>query len=215
LKLPAERLFRIDEGQGDGNLPESRLATLAEACVDQARRQRRGCAGEGEHMKAGRAIAAGLVGGVAMTVLAWLVRQTGLQMNAEMMLGSILSSSPRLTTWLIGFVMHLVISALIALIYAWGFERVTHRAGAVVGLGFGVIHVVIAGVVMAMIPAIHPMIPESMPAPGAFMANMGGTFVALFVIEHLLYGAIVGGMYGPVEHPATGRPVAAADARRA
>jgi len=165
-------------------------------------------------MKTGRAIVAGLVGGLAMTLLAWLVRLTGLQMNAEMMLGSMVSSSPGLTTWLIGFVMHLVISALIALIYAWGFERVTHRAGSVVGLGFGVIHVVIAGIVMAMIPAIHPMIPESMPAPGAFMANMGGTFAALFAGEHLLYGSIVGTMYGPVEHPAAGRPVPAADARR-
>jgi hypothetical protein len=164
-------------------------------------------------MKTGRAIVAGLVGGLAMTLFAWLVRQTGLQMNAEMMLGSMVSSSPGPTAWLIGFVIHLVISALIALIYAWGFERVTHRAGAVVGLGFAVIHVIIAGMVMAMIPAIHPMIPEQMPAPGAFMANMGGTFVALFVIEHLLYGAIVGAMYGPVEHPA-GRPVTEADVRR-
>jgi hypothetical protein len=166
-------------------------------------------------MKVGKAIIAGVVGGVAMTVLAWLVRLAGLQMNAEMMLGSMMSSSPGATTWLIGFVMHLMISALIALAYAWGFERVTHRAGATVGLGFAVIHVIIAGMVMAMIPAMHPMIPEQMPAPGAFMANMGGTFVALFVIEHLLYGAIVGAMYGPVEHPAAGRPVAAADARRA
>jgi hypothetical protein len=166
-------------------------------------------------MKVGKAIIAGVVGGVAMTVLAWLVRQAGLQMNAEMMLGSMVSSSPGMTTWLIGFMMHLLISALIALAYAWGFERVTHRAGALVGLGFAVIHVTIAGMVMAMIPAMHPMIPERMPAPGAFLSNMGGTFVALFVIEHLFYGAIVGAMYGPVEHPAAGRPVGVADARRA
>ncbi|MGH7664008.1 MAG: DUF6789 family protein [Gemmatimonadaceae bacterium] len=165
-------------------------------------------------MRIGKAIIAGVVGGVAMTILAWLVRQAGLPMNAEMMLGSMVSSSPGATTWLIGFIMHLMISALIALAYAWGFERVTHRAGAVVGLGFAVIHVIIAGVVMAMIPVMHPMIPEQMPAPGAFMANMGATFVALFVIEHLLYGAIVGAMYGPVEHPALDRPIGAADARR-
>jgi hypothetical protein len=165
-------------------------------------------------MKAGKALIAGVVGGVAMTVLAWLVRLAGLQMNAEMMLGSMMSSSPGATTWLIGFMIHLMISALIALAYAWGFERVTHRAGVVVGLGFAVIHVIIAGMVMAMIPAMHPMIPEQMPAPGAFMANMGGTFVALFVIEHLLYGAIVGALYGSVEQPASGRPVTAAEARR-
>jgi hypothetical protein len=156
-------------------------------------------------MKVGKAIIAGVLGGVAMTVLGWLVRQAGLQMNAEMMLGTMVGP-PGFGAWLAGFGIHLMLSALIAVAYASGFEYVTHRAGAVVGLGFAVIHVVIAGMVMAMIPAMHPMIPEQMPAPGVFMANMGGTFAALFVIEHLLYGAIVGAAYGPVAHA---RPLSA------
>jgi hypothetical protein len=160
-------------------------------------------------MKVRQAIIAGLVGGVAMTVLGWIVRRMGFEMNAEMMLGTMMSSMPNLTTWLIGFAIHLVLSALIALAYAWGFEHVVHRAGAAVGLGFAVIHVIIAGFVMAMIPAIHPMIPEQMPAPGAFMASMGAAFAALFVIEHLMYGAIVGALYGPVALP---RPVRAVEA---
>ena len=148
-------------------------------------------------MKVGKALIAGTVGGVAMTLLAWLARQMGIGMDAEMMLGTMVSS-PGSAAWLIGFVMHMMLSVAIAFIYAWGFERVTHRAGAVVGLGFAVIHVILAGMVMGMIPAIHPMIPEQMPAPGAFMANMGTTFIALFVIEHLMFGTIVGAMYGPV-----------------
>lgn len=148
-------------------------------------------------MNIGRAIIAGAAGGVAMTVLGWIVRQFGLEMNAEMMLGTMVSS-PGSTAWIIGFGIHLMLSVLIALLYGVGFERVTHRAGATVGLGFAVIHVIIAGFVMAMIPAMHPMIPEQMPAPGAFLANMGGSFVALFVFEHLLYGAIVGALYRPV-----------------
>ena len=148
-------------------------------------------------MKVGKALIAGLVGGAAMTTLAWFVRRMGIDMNAEMMLGTMVSS-PGTAAWLIGFAMHMMLSAVIALIYALGFERVTHRAGAVVGLGFAVIHVILAGMVMGMIPAIHPMIPEQMPAPGAFMANMGTTFLALFVIEHLMFGTIVGAMYGPV-----------------
>ncbi len=148
-------------------------------------------------MKVGKALIAGIVGGVAMTLLAWLARQMGIGMDAEMMLGTMVSS-PGNAAWLIGFAMHMMLSVAIAFIYAWGFERVTHRAGVVVGLGFAVIHVILAGMVMGIIPAMHPMIPEQMPAPGAFMANMGTTFVALFVIEHLMYGAIVGAMYGPV-----------------
>lgn len=77
-------------------------------------------------MKLGRAAAAGITGGVAMTILGWIVRQMGVDMNAEMMLGTMVD------------------------------------------------------------------------APGAFMAKMGAMFVALFVLEHLMYGGIVGGLYGPV-----------------
>jgi hypothetical protein len=153
-------------------------------------------------MKVGRAVAAGLVGGVSMTILAWVVRQIGIDMNPEMMFGTMVSPAG-MAAWLAGFAMHVILSVLIALLYAWGFEHVVHRSGLVAGLGFSLIHLVVAGAVMAMLPAIHPAIPEKMPAPGAFMANMGGTFVALFVLEHLLYGGIVGAMYGPV---ATRRP---------
>ena len=39
-----------------------------------------------------------------------------------------------------------------------------------------------------------------MPAPGAFMANLGMMGVGAFFMLHLIYGAIVGAMYGPVVH---------------
>ncbi|MGH7531479.1 MAG: hypothetical protein ACREMN_13950, partial [Gemmatimonadales bacterium] len=70
------------------------------------------------------------------------------------------------------------------------------------------IHIVIAGMVMGTFPAMHPMIPEQMPAPGAFLSAMGGTFVAIFVLEHLLYGGIVGGMYRVRGMPRTVQPAA-------
>ncbi|MGH7529761.1 MAG: hypothetical protein ACREMN_05215, partial [Gemmatimonadales bacterium] len=129
-------------------------------------------------MNVGRAITAGLAGGLAMTALGALIRLAGVPMNGEMMMGTMLSA-PGTGAWLIGFMMHLMLSVLIALIYAWGFEHVTHRAGVGVGLGFALIHIVIAGMVMGTFPAMHPMIPEQMPAPGAFLSAMGGTFVAI------------------------------------
>lgn len=159
-------------------------------------------------MKVGKAVLAGVAGGIAMTILGWLVRQMGMDMNAEMMLGTMLAS-PESGAWIMGFAMHLMLSIFIALIYAWGFERLTHRAGVVVGLKFAVVHIIIAGIVMAVIPGVHPMIPEMMPPPGAFMSGMGGMGVTLFVVEHLMYGAIVGGMYGTVQHPAFPNPVTA------
>lgn len=159
-------------------------------------------------MRAGRAVLAGVAGGIAMTTLAWVVRQTGMDVNPEIMFGTMIATADG-GAWLAGFAMHIVLSIVIALIYAWGFERVAHRAGIVVGLGFAVIHIIAAGLVMAMLPAIHPMIPEIMPAPGAFMSGMGAMGVGFFLLEHLLYGAIVGGVYGTVQHPTFAEPVPA------
>lgn len=144
---------------------------------------------------------AGITGGVAMTLLGWIVRRMGIDMNPEMMFGTMLTT-PERGAWIAGFAIHMMFSMGFALIYAWGFERVTHRSGLLVGLGFALIHIILTGPVMAAIPAIHPMIPETMMAPGAFMSGMGATGVFLFALEHLIYGGIVGAMYGPVRHPA-------------
>ncbi|MGQ0642568.1 MAG: hypothetical protein ACT4P6_17630 [Gemmatimonadaceae bacterium] len=159
-------------------------------------------------MKLNKAIVAGIVGGIAMTLLAWLARAAGMQLDGEMMLGTMLGNPPGAGTWLVGLGMHLMLSALIAILYAAGFEYVTHRAGAGPGFGFSLIHIVLAGLFMAMIPAVHPMVPEQMPAPGAFLVNMGAGHMALFIAEHLMYGGIVGALYGAVLHPRT-RPAVA------
>ncbi len=110
---------------------------------------------------------------------------------------------PSAAKWVMGFIMHLIAGGIFVLIYAVGFEYLTHRAGWLVGAGFGLIHSLFAGLFMAMMPAMHPLIPEAMPAPGAFMSNLGMMGVVAEIMLHLIYGAIVGAMYGPVSH----RPV--------
>jgi hypothetical protein len=134
-----------------------------------------------------------------MTLLGFIVRALGVDMNAEQMLGTMFTTGG--TAWIIGFGVHMMLSIFFALIYAWAFENVTHRAGPLVGLGFASVHIILAGIAMAMIPAVHPRIPEMMMAPGAFMSGMGAMGVGLFVLEHLMYGGIVGAMYGPVRRP--------------
>lgn len=151
-------------------------------------------------MNAGRAFVAGLVGGAVMSVLMWMARtMMGMPANLEMMLGTMVTD-PGTTAWLVGFVMHLMISGAIALIYAWAFEHVTHRAGWVVGVGFGVVHAIIAGVVMGMMPMMHPRMPNPVMPPGAFMSQLGAMGVLAEFMLHMIYGAVVGAMYGPVVH---------------
>ena len=148
-------------------------------------------------MNVGKAFTAGVIGGAAMSALMWMARAfMGMPANLEMMLGTMLGLAPG--AWLIGFVMHLMISGAIALIYAWGFEHVTHRAGWLIGAGFALIHATIGGLAMGMMPMMHPQMPGPMQPPGAFMSNMGVTGVVAEYVLHIVYGAIVGAMYKPV-----------------
>lgn len=166
-------------------------------------------------MKAGKAFIAGIVGGFAMTLLMVLGRALGMKANAEMMLGTMFGGQPGAGTWVLGLLVHLMLSGLIALGYSVGFEYMTRRAGLGIGVAFSIPHAIIGGLVMGMIPAVHPMIPEMMPAPGAFMANMGALYVVAFFVEHMLYGGIVGAIYQPALHEAKaigtpqGRPTVA------
>lgn len=134
-----------------------------------------------------------------MSVFLAMARAMGMPAKLEMMMGTMFLE-PGTVAFVVGLMMHLMISGLIALIYAWGFENVTHRAGWLVGVGFSIIHIIIGGIFMGMMPMMHPRMPP-MDAPGAFMSGLGMMGVIAFVMLHMIYGAIVGAMYGPVAHP--------------
>jgi hypothetical protein len=165
-------------------------------------------------MKWGRAFWSGVIAGAVMTILMAFARASGMPVNMSLMLGTLTGLAPSPGAWLIGFAMHLAISGLIAFSYAWGFETVSHRANAGIGTLFAAMHVVLAGFFLGVIPAIHPFMPTQINPPGIFLANLGVAGIVAFVALHLLYGVIVGGMYGPIRHAhraaARGeRPVAA------
>lgn len=138
---------------------------------------------------------AGVVGGLAMTALGFILRAVQFTpMNGEMMLGSMVTQRMNAPTWFLGLAMHLGVAVAFATAYAWIFERLG-RSGWKPGLAIGAGHAVFSGLTMLAMPLLHPMIPEPMPAPGAFAAALGWPGVTLFVVEHLMFGAIVGAMY--------------------
>ena len=148
-------------------------------------------------MNRGRAFAAGVVGGALMSVVTALARALGVPVSFELILGTMLGHAPGPGPWLAGLAAHLVIAGLIALIYGWGFETLSGRADWRVGLGFGAVHAIAAGVVIGVLPAIHPLIAERIPSPGPFMARLGASGVVVGIAVHLGYGAVVGALYGP------------------
>ena len=137
-----------------------------------------------------------------MTAIMAIARAVGMSIHFEMMLGTMFGGEPGIIKWTIGLAMHLALSGTIALLYAFGFEYVTHRSGWLVGAEFSAVHAVVAGFLIGLVPAANPIVPEIMPAPGPFMSNGGTAYVVAFALLHLTYGAIVGVMYGPVQVPA-------------
>lgn len=149
-------------------------------------------------MNHGSAFLAGVIGGAVMTVIMAVERAFGMRIHFEMMLGTMLDGDPSIAKWALGLIVHLALSGVIGLLYAFGFEHVTKRAGWLVGVAFSVVHTVIAGILIGLVPAVSPLVPEIMPAPGPFMSNKGAVYVVAFALLHFVYGAVVGEMYGPV-----------------
>ncbi|MGI8495639.1 MAG: hypothetical protein ACR2L1_10075 [Pyrinomonadaceae bacterium] len=86
---------------------------------------------------------------------------------------------------------HLIVSSLIALIYAVGFEYVTHASSWLIGAGFGIIHWLIAGVFMGIMSSMHPLMARGeLAAPGFFAANFGIMSMVAFLVLHIFTGRL-------------------------
>jgi hypothetical protein len=143
------------------------------------------------------AFTAGVIGGVAMVILLAIFRGFGFtDIDLSTTLGSMITSTTGSGTRLIGFVMHLVSSGCIAILYAFIFDTLD-AASWLRGLIIAVPHALIGGIFTLILPVIHPAIPEvpGLPEPGFMYANFGAGDVFIYLLIHLVYGAIVGGLY--------------------
>ena len=147
-----------------------------------------------------------------MSVVMAILRMTGINTNLEAMLGSLVQPNPGTEQWIVGFIIHLALGAIIAWIYAVGFEFAMQRSGPWVGGGLGLCHGLIAGLFMSGIPEMNPFGLPSY-APGAFLMNVTHYKLVgplIFVLLHVLYGVVVGTLYGETiqhEHPLARRAV--------
>lgn len=145
----------------------------------------------------GPAFAAGVVGGVVMTTMLLMVKvaNVGLQMDMHRTWGAMLRMYGT-SGWLVGLMMHLVLSGIVGILYALGFAILGVSDNLWLwGLVGGFIHWAIAGMFMGMLNAMHPEIPEREPDPGAFAMKFGMPDVPAFLIDHLAYGVVFGVVY--------------------
>jgi hypothetical protein len=145
-----------------------------------------------------RGVFAGVIGAAVAVLLAAGARALGVDVDVEILLGTLTGRPPRTGAWVTGVVVWVALGGAVGLLYAICFERVIGRAGMRAGLAVGAMHGLVTGLALALVPPLHRLVPEQLPAPGAFMSSLGGAGVVVHAVLHLVYGAVVGEMYGPV-----------------
>lgn len=140
----------------------------------------------------GRALLAGLVATVVFTLLLELAPAMGLPpMNVPALLGGMFG----LNSLALGWMMHLVISVGLVVVYAYGFARRLAGPAWLRGLQFGVLPWLVMMVMIApLLGVLDPMLAKT--PPGFFMLHMGAMAPLASLMAHLIYGAVGGAVYG-------------------
>lgn len=145
------------------------------------------------------AIVAGLLATLIFTAVLRMAPRMGLpNMDIVSLLGSMFNPQGNAV---LGWMMHLMMGVVFALIYASLWRAGIGAATWLGGLAFGAVHWLIVGMVMLMIPMLHAGIRAGkMQAPGAYMTANGGGLMAFMggLVGHMLYGLVVALVYAAI-----------------
>lgn len=161
------------------------------------------------------AVAGGLAGAASMSFFLLLLRATGLSaLNLELLLGSALTRSLDGRAWLAGLGVHLSFGVLFALVYG-SILQAARRGGAAAGAALGLAHALVSGATLPVLMSLHPLVAAGpLVNPGLFARNLGLREVAVFLLAHLLYGAVAGVLVRPRRPVALPEPEAPPVTRR-
>lgn len=127
-----------------------------------------------------------------MSVAARVARSAGVGVDMEMLMGTAFGVHPGARARALGQIAQLLTGGVLACGYRYSFERLRVPMSPLAGAIAGMAHGVVAGVSLALAPVVHPQIPDRVDAPGAFMLRKGRREAVLFVMLHVLFGAIIG-----------------------
>lgn len=144
-------------------------------------------------LNVGRAVLAGIAGTAVMTLMTIMAGAMGMKMDIPGMLSGFMG-----TPVAIGWIAHFMIGTVLALIYAAGFVAWLRGAPWLRGALYGVFPFLLAQ--LAVMPVMGMGVFTS-AAPNALVMVAGS------LMGHLVYGAIVGAVYGPASAvPVMGKP---------
>ncbi len=149
-------------------------------------------------MDFGSAVLAGIVATVVMTAIMYMAKSMGMDMDMPRMLGLMFAGPDKSgLVFGIGLMVHLMMGAVFGIVYALGFEVLGVEASWLWGAVFGVVHGVMAGTAMEMMPAMHPRMGdgEVLADPGPFARNYGAMMPAGIIMMHVIFGIVIGLIY--------------------
>lgn len=136
-----------------------------------------------------------MIAGSVMSVLFILANFLGSKAIFVMYWGIPFGLLPGPAAWIVGFIVHLLVSGLIAEIYAAGFRLV--KSGLLItGFLFSCVHLTIAGALLWFFPFFYPGFPDIVQGPGPFFVWYGVAGVYTFIGAHVMYGLIIAGFCG-------------------
>lgn len=142
------------------------------------------------------AIVAGLVGTIIISMVMMMAPKMGMpKMAIWEMLGAMFSPQGNVA---LGWVMHLMIGIVFGIIYAALWAAGIGSVSVVSGLIFGVVHWLVAGLMMGGMPMMHAGIKAgAVSAPGVFMLKNGGMMGFMGgLMGHIIFGIVVALVYG-------------------
>lgn len=141
------------------------------------------------------AVIAGLIGTVLFTAVLMVAPRMGMpKMDIVSLLGAMFGKANNVLGWM----MHLMMGVMFALIYAFLWSRGVGSPTWSGGLIFGVAHWLVVGLIMGMIPRLHAGSRSgSVKAPGIYMSGNGSGPMAFMggLDGHMIFGLMVALLY--------------------
>ncbi|MDD2921030.1 MAG: hypothetical protein PHQ36_01990 [Anaerolineales bacterium] len=141
------------------------------------------------------AVISGIVATLVFTMILKMAPKMGMpNMDIVDLLGSMFSEK---SNAVLGWMMHLMMGMVFAVIYAFLWSSGIGAATWISGLVFGAVHWLIVGMMMAMIPMMHVGIKSgAVKAPGMWMTNNGGAMAFMGgLVGHMIFGIVVALVY--------------------
>lgn len=164
-----------------------------------------GAASLGGNFTAGAAIVAGLIGGLAFLAVVYMGLGTGMtRMNFLPMLGSMMAPrASRGSTYGIGLVIHLMLSAAFGLVHAGiltAIDVTSVGSAAAWDVLIGAVHAVGVLILMPMMLVMaHPLVRiGELERPGALMTGFGSMTPMGSLLAHVAFGLVTGSIHAAI-----------------